>query len=94
MEINVANGVNDEDEDLVDAGNYELDEGDDGDVSDDELDIIDIPEDDAFGESEETIPENEFSRLLRLGTRASNQRFGLIHQRLEITLANRTGKMG
>ena len=70
------------------------DKEDKGDTSDDELDIIDAPESLARGESEETIPEHQFSTILQLGTRASDQRFGLIHRRLKAVLDERTGEMG
>jgi len=87
--------LDDSDDESVDAGEPDVNEDDDEvNASDDELDIIDAPEGEAFGESEATLPKDRFSRVLQLGTQASNRRFGLIHQRLEATLANRTGNIG
>jgi hypothetical protein len=88
-----ANKYEEDDESDVEEDSLD-DEEVEGDTSEDELDVIDAPEGVAFGESEAALPENAFSRVLQLGTRASDQRFGLIHQRLEVVLDSRTGKMG
>jgi hypothetical protein len=85
----------DDEEDESDVEEDSLDDGEEeGDSSEDELDVIDVPEDVAFGESEEALPVKAFSKILQLGTTASDQRFGLIHQRLEAVLDSRNGKMG
>ena len=87
----------DDEEDKGDAEEDGTDDSDEGETSDDELDLIGTPEALAHGESEEAIPENKFSTTLQLGTRGSDQRFGLIHKRLLQVLDNpyrTTGEMG
>jgi len=87
----------DDEEDEIDAEEDNPDDIDEENLSDDELDLIDAPEGLARGESEAAIPEDEFSRTLQLGTRGSDQRFGLIHERLQQVLTNpyrQTGEMG
>jgi hypothetical protein len=83
--------VNPEEDSLDDEADEDEDEGD---TSEDELDVIDLPEDAAFGESEEVLLENKFSNALQLGSRASDQRFGLIYQRLQAVLNSGNGRMG
>ena len=87
----------DDEEDEIDVEEDGLDDSDDEALSDDELDLIGAPEGLARGESEAAIPEMEFSTILQLGTKGSDERFGLIHKRLKEVLAiphRKTGEIG
>jgi hypothetical protein len=63
--------------------------------SDDELDIMLLPEEPSAIDKDDTeIPSNGWSNIVPLGSGLSNSRFATVHQRLEDVLLDTTGFMG